>query len=214
MTSKEKIRNIETVNSITQKIKPGVMSRLMPYLQNLRLDGLPDNLKLCAFKKERTLEVYTEIDGYLHLLKSYKFTASSGELGPKLKEGDQQIPEGIYKIDYLNPNSLFYLSMKINYPNAFDIEKSKLDNRDNIGSDIFIHGSNQTIGCIPIGDKAIEELFLLVSHAKNLGKEIEIIIAPLDFRKTQEYPKINSVNWEKELYGNIKKSLGNYNYRS
>ncbi len=71
------------------------------------------------------------------------------ETWPKFKEGDGQIPEGIYGIEYLNPNSKFHLSMKINYPNSFDKEMAKIDNRKNLGGDIMIHGSNKTIGLYP-----------------------------------------------------------------
>ncbi len=67
-------------------------------------------------------------------------------------------------IEYLNPNSKFHLSMKVSYPNSFDREMAKLDNRDNLGGDIMIHGSNRSVGCIPIGDGGIEELYFLVKR--------------------------------------------------
>ena len=141
----------------------------------------------------------------LHKLKSYKFTNFSGDLGPKLKEGDKQIPEGIYQLDYLNPNSAYHLSMKVNYPNAFDQAKGKIEGRDNLGSDIFIHGKNETIGCIPIGDEAIEELFVLSKNALSHG--IDVVISPRDFRTNPDEPEITSVNWSDELYQNIKLKL-------
>ena len=103
------------------------------------------------------LEVWGRLkSSELELFKRYSFTGFSGGSGPKLREGDGQIPEGIYAIEYLNPNSQFHLSMKLNYPNTFDKAKGKADGRDRLGFDIFIHGGSATIGCIPIWDAGIE----------------------------------------------------------
>ncbi len=108
-------------------------------------------------------------------------TAFSGTLGPKLREGDGQIPEGIYGIDYLNPNSRFYLSLKVSYPNASDRARAKVDGRVNLGGDIMIHGKAVTIGCVPVGDDAIEDIFYLASAVGI--KNVSVVIAPYDMRK-------------------------------
>ena len=93
----------------------------------------------------------------------------------------------------------------MSYPNPFDKAKAKVDGRQNLGGNIFIHGKDVTIGCIPIGDSAIEEVFALTAHA---GKEnIKIIIAPYDLRNHQTQPNISSINWEDDLYALIKKEL-------
>ena len=141
-------------------------------------------------------------------IKTYKFTAFSGKIGPKLKEGDKQIPEGIYKIEFLYPNSSYHLSLKVNYPNKFDKEKAVEDGRTNLGGDIFIHGKSVTIGCVPIGDEAIEELFIISKFAFNKG--IEVIIAPRDFRKNKDFPNIENITWENELYESISDELKKY----
>jgi len=200
-----KIKGKETVDSVHENLEKSVFKRLENDFKELGLSNLPSKIAICAFKEERILEVYVLQNKSMKKLKTYKFTNFSGQLGPKLKEGDKQIPEGIYKIEYLNPNSSFYLSMKINYPNAFDKQKGKSEGRTNLGSDIFIHGKSSTIGCIPIGDEAIEELFLLARHGLNRG--IDVIIAPRDFRKNPDNPKIPAVNWSDELYRNIKDEL-------
>ena len=109
---------------------------------------------------------------------TYSFTGFSGVLGPKIKEGDGQIPEGVYKLDYLNPNSSYHLSMKISYPNNFDKLAAMSEGRRNLGADIFIHGKDDTIGCIPIGDENIEKLFQLVLP---LRQENEFVISPNEF---------------------------------
>lgn len=196
-----------TTEAVTQ-IKPNALARLQPHLQQIGLTGLPTQISMIGLKEEQRLEVYAQVDSSLRLLKTYPFTAFSGQLGPKLKEGDRQIPEGIYQIEYLNPNSAYHLSMKINYPNVFDKAKAKLDNRTKLGNDIFIHGKAVTIGCIPIGDKAIEELFLLVQHA--FLHTIPVIISPKDFRKQTVFPKIESIDWEIELYTHLKEILDRF----
>ena len=108
-------------------------------------------------------------------------TAFSGTLGPKLREGDGQIPEGIYGIGYLNPNSSYYLSLKVTYPNASDRARAKVDGRTNLGGDIMIHGKAVTIGCVPVGDDAIEDIFYLASAVGI--KNVLVVIAPYDMRK-------------------------------
>jgi len=200
-----KVKGKETIASIGQKIETKTFERLQEKISNLGFTTFPEEIAIYAFKEERLLEVYVKKDNILQKLISYKFTNFSGELGPKLKEGDKQIPEGIYKIEHLNPNSAYYLSMKVNYPNAFDIKKGKIDGRTDLGTNIFIHGKDVTIGCIPIGDDAIEELFILCKYA--LKNEIEVVIAPRDFRVNPQEPTINSVNWSGELYSKIKKNL-------
>jgi len=195
----------ETVESIAKKIEGDVLKRLQPNFDRLGLTGFPTELLLVGLKEERVLEVYVGVSDGFELLKRYPFTAYSGQLGPKLKEGDRQIPEGIYRIEYLNPNSSYYLSMKVNYPNEFDLEKTTYENKLQLGGDIFIHGKAATIGCIPIGDSGIEELFMLVKNAVN--KNIKVIISPRDFRNTNEIPDITGINWESELYEMIKREL-------
>ena len=195
----------ETIESITYKIESDVSIRLSHNLIELGLPEFPENISILAFKEEEVLQIYTNIDNAQKLIKQYKFTATSGKIGPKLKEGDKQIPEGIYNIEFLNPNSNFYLSLKVSYPNEFDKMKAELDNRTDLGKDIFIHGKDYSIGCIPIGDGAIEELFLMASKVHN--KEIKVIISPRDFRQNPEFPIIENITWEDELYTSIKDAL-------
>lgn len=198
-------REIEATDSSIPLEALSPMERLKPNLERIGLVELPKKIQFLAFKEEGILEVYAKIDGEFRLLIVYPFTGFSGGLGPKLKQGDKQIPEGIYKIEYLNPNSSFHLSMKVSYPNKFDISKSKFQNVKALGGDIFIHGKAVTIGCIPIGDEAIEELFLLAKNA--LDQEIKVIMAPRDFRENPSFPEVKRINWEQELYTLIKEEL-------
>jgi murein L,D-transpeptidase YafK len=128
---------------------------------------------IIAFKQERLLTVYTCLNNKFKEVYRFSFTAFSGTLGPKLREGDGQIPEGIYTIDYLNPNSKFCKSFKLNYPNSFDLEYTTKEGIQQPGSDIFIHGGASSKGCIAIGDEAAIQLFHFVEKE---GKDNFLIL--------------------------------------
>lgn len=137
-----------------------------------------------AFKQEERLEVWAKnkADNTFMKIKKYAFCKNSGKLGPKRKEGDKQIPEGFYYIDRFNPSSKFYLSLGLNYPNTSDL---LLSDQEKPGSDIFIHGGCATVGCIPITNEKIKELFVLASEARKNGQEkIPVHIFP--FEMTEE----------------------------
>jgi murein L,D-transpeptidase YafK len=117
-------------------------------------------------------------------------------LGPKRAQGDYQIPEGFYHIDRFNPKSAFHLSLGINYPNTSD---KILSNKQKPGGDIFIHGGCQTIGCMPISDEWVEELYVYCVEARNSGQEnIPVHVFPfkMDFENTLTiqgvYPELES----------------------
>lgn len=121
------------------------------------------------FKREKELELWAgnRKDSSFMLIRTYPICSSSGTLGPKRKRGDLQVPEGFYHINIFNPASSFHLSMGINYPNRSD---RVLGVRGNLGGDIFIHGDCVTIGCIPITDELIKELYVICVEAKNSGQ--------------------------------------------
>ena len=122
-----------------------------------------------AFKIEKVLELWVKKRNqakFIRLL-DYSFCASSGVPGPKREQGDLQIPEGYYFIDRFNAWSRFHLSLGINYPNALDRIRATSEDP---GGDIFIHGNCVTIGCIPITDDKIKELYLLAVEAKSNGQ--------------------------------------------
>jgi murein L,D-transpeptidase YafK len=159
-----------------------------------------------VFKQDAKMEVWiSELNKEkFHLFKTYTIVASSGILGPKRKEGDLQVPEGFYHIDVFNPVSNFYLSLGINYPNKAD----KVHGKKPLGGDIYIHGSNVTIGCIPLTDDKIQEVYALAVQARNGGqKTIYTHFYPFDFTKTslQTY-RLNS-NYE--FWASL---LKDYNY--
>lgn len=168
----------ERVNKAWQK-QEGELSTL---LKDKGLNLKNFRLFIRAFKVERELEVWVSpIErSEWTLLKTIPVCAASGSLGPKIQEGDQQVPEGIYVIDRYNPLSAFHLSLGINYPNMADRLRSK---GKSPGGDIFIHGKCASIGCLAITDKFIEPLYLLAALAKRNGQgQIQVQIFPFHLK--------------------------------
>jgi hypothetical protein len=171
----------------------------------------PTELTMIALKRERRLEVWA-LDSECEptLVADYPIYGASGTSGPKLEQGDLQVPEGVYYVEYLNPNSRFHLSMKLDYPNEFDRNMAELDGRESLGGDIFIHGNSVSTGCIAVGDIAIEELYALVE--KMDGAPVKVIIAPYDFRREMPVIRVASTapNWLPELYEVIEQEMKHY----
>lgn len=140
----------------------------------LQKAGITENEKfeilIMVFKREKELEVWIRKQGTEHYQKFRTFPVCriSGVAGPKRREGDLQIPEGYYSINRFHPSSDYYLSLGINYPNKSDKIRCK---GDRPGGDIFIHGDCVTIGCIPIRDEGIKELYLLCVEARTRGAD-------------------------------------------
>jgi murein L,D-transpeptidase YafK len=134
-----------------------------------------------SFKYDSQMEVWVkdEIKDPFRLFKTYKVCALAGTLGPKRLEGDYQVPEGFYYINEFNPRSEYYLSLGLNYPNVSD---KILSDSYRPGGAIYIHGSCVTVGCIPIMDQQIDELYILAAHAKNQGQDyIPVHVFPVRF---------------------------------
>ena len=136
-----------------------------------------------AFKEERELELFIEskTTGKFELFRTYPIAAASGKLGPKLAEGDRQVPEGFYfsRASDMNPNSSFHLSFNVNYPNAYDRAHART------GSFIMVHGSNVSVGCLAMTDEKIEEIYTLCQAALDNGQPFfRVHIFP--FRMTPE----------------------------
>lgn len=182
-----------------------VRERLEPAFARSAIAYPPASLVIVVLKQEKRLELYAGDGGAFKLIKSYPILAASGELGPKLKEGDSQVPEGIYRIESLNPNSLYHLALRVNYPNEFDREQARAEGRTRLGGDIMIHGNRVSIGCVAIGDEAAEELFVLAAKAGLVN--IRAIFSPVDFRRTSAPPVEGLPAWTARLYAGIRAEL-------
>ncbi len=168
-----------------------------------------------SFKYDSQLEVWVrnENNEEYKLFKTYKVCALSGALGPKRIEGDYQVPEGFYYINLFNPNSNYHLSLSLNYPNASD---ALLSDSVKPGGDIYIHGSCVTVGCIPIMDSQIEELYVLASYAKNAGEDfIPVHIFPIRYNVTKSLDYFNKITLADKDYlhfsNNIKEVFDYFN---
>ncbi len=147
-----------------------------------------------SFKLEDELELWgsDSSNGTYRLIKTYKICKGSGDLGPKRKFGDMQVPEGLYYIERFNPNSNYHLSMKIAYPNESDLI---LADKENPGNEIYMHGGCASVGCLPMTDSTIDEIYWITVLAQSYqGKnaKIPIDIFPCRFNKTNwNYLKMN-----------------------
>jgi hypothetical protein len=203
----QKFAKPKTVAERVQQYGAQARSRLRPHFQRAQLSYPPRHVTLLGLKAERLLQVYAAgpTNGY-RFVRSYPILAASGLPGPKLREGDGQVPEGIYPIELLNPNSRFHLSLRIGYPNSFDRSQAERDGRKNLGGDIMIHGSSVSIGCLALGDEAAEDLFVL---AADTGlQNMTVILSPVDFRVGASVPKaVKLPDWTQSLYAQIKSHL-------
>ncbi|KTC65883.1 secretion system protein A [Legionella adelaidensis] len=184
--------------------------QLISFFKSAGIAYPPREIALLTFKKEREIQLWAKDDVTTwHYIHTYPLTAFSGRLGPKLREYDLQIPEGIYRLTSFNPLSAYHLSMMINYPNQFDRLQAIKDGRKNLGGNIFIHGKTISVGCLAVGDKAIDQLFLLV---RRVGlSHTQVIIAPNDLRK--EKPATSHFaqpRWLPELYKELTVALGEF----
>jgi len=184
-----------------------VHGRLAGRFREIGVSYPPGKMLLVGLKQERELEVWVADGvGRFRYLKTYPVLGASGTSGPKLREGDRQVPEGVYRIESLNPNSRFHLALRVNYPNEFDKAKGRQDGRAQLGSDIMIHGGSASVGCLAIGDQAAEDLFVLA--AETGVKNIELVLTPVDFRVRELPTDLPALpGWTAELYQRIKKVL-------
>jgi murein L,D-transpeptidase YafK len=135
-----------------------------------------------AYKKEAELEVWKmRPDGrYVHL-KTFPMCRWSGQLGPKTREGDRQVPEGFYSINpgQLNPNSSYYLSFNVGYPNAYDRALG------HTGGTIMVHGVCSSMGCFSMTDRQIGEIYAIVRTSLNSGQN-QVQMQSYPFHMTTE----------------------------
>lgn len=184
--------------------------RVQPNFERAGVSYPPRQLTLIGLKAERSVQVYaSDASGRQKYVWAYSILAASGESGPKLREGDKQVPEGIYRIESLNPNSAFHVSLRVSYPNEFDRFQAKADGRKNLGGDIMIHGGAASVGCIAVGDQAAEDFFVLAADV-GIGN-ITVILAPVDFREGKTVPTGEALPaWSKVLYDNVKTRLNDF----
>jgi hypothetical protein len=202
-----------TVAEVLDRVGAPAESRLKPLFERARVPYPPGKIYLLAFKDELRLELWAgSSSNGPAFVRAYRILRASGGAGPKLRAGDWQIPEGVYRVTALNPNSKYYLSLKLNYPNDFDRLKARKDGRSDLGGDIFIHGNDPSRGCIGVGKADIEELFALA--VRTGPSNTEVIIAPHDLRgkPPPRYTK-TAAPWLPELYARLREVLTRFDAR-
>nr|WP_321451642.1 L,D-transpeptidase family protein [uncultured Carboxylicivirga sp.] len=187
---------------------------LMALLKKYEIEQDQLQVYVRGFKEEKELELWAKNkkDASFQLLKTYPICATCGTLGPKRKQGDMQIPEGFYHINTFNPASKFYLSMRLNYPNQSD---KVLSDPQYPGSDIYIHGDCVTIGCLPITNNQIKELYIVCVEARNNGQQkIPVTLFPARLNEAN-YQRLRSQyktdNDRLNLWRDLKKGFDLFN---
>lgn len=178
--------------------------RVHPALErDLAVTGLRfgDPVFLRAFKEEKELEVFVlkTDSGNYEKFRTYRVAAGSGQLGPKLAEGDKQVPEGFYEVppSAMNPSSRYHLAFNIGYPNPYDRALGRT------GSAIMIHGDRVSIGCLAMTDEKIEEIYTLCAAAHRNGqKAFPVHLFP--FRMTPERMSRASGSPHEAFWKNLK----------
>ena len=187
------------VNAAYKVKKPIINEKL--HSMDLSLNNVKVMIK--AYKYEQTVKIYVQSksEKVWRVYKEFPFNCTSGDLGPKRQEGDYQIPEGYYHVNHFNPYSNFHLSLGVSYPNKAD--KIKSPHKDKGGA-IYMHGGCATIGCIPIEDEPIKEVYILSVMAKNNGQgKIPIHIFPFEYTVEKYESAIELYPEHKAFWKNI-----------
>ncbi len=162
---------------------------------------LGDPVFIRAFKEEKQLELFVrnQATGKFDLFRTYLIAGTSGTLGPKLREGDGQVPEGFYHVPpaAMKPDSQYHLAFNIGYPNIYDQFHQRT------GSSIMIHGNQISIGCLAMTDEKIEEIYTLCAAAHEGGQAFfRVHLFPL--RMTDEKLAIVANNPNQNFWQNLK----------
>jgi len=184
------------------------LSFIQKDFETKKLQWPPSNILFRAFKNEAQLELWLKQGENYIIYKTYNVCYSSGKLGPKRKEGDLQVPEGFYFIDRFNPQSNFYLSLGINYPNESD---KILSDKLKPGSDIFIHGACVSVGCLPMTDDKIKEIYIIALLAKQgNGQKIPVHIYPFKFSLLNKFLYYSKYSEQVVFWKNLEEEYLNF----
>ena len=197
-----------TVSQVIEFYGKSAREKLKPLFESQGVSYPPKRLTWIALKQEKLLLIFAPAkDGRIKRIKSYQIIGASGGPGPKLKDGDKQVPEGFYKLSAFRPNLIAHIGLAVNYPNQEDLAHAKKEKRKNLGCDILIHGSRWSTGCLALGNPAIEELFVLAYDAGL--NNIDLVFSPCNLLLSNvaaENPKL-SPKWLPELYQRLRLTL-------
>jgi len=161
-------------------------ARWKPYFATAGVAYPAKRYTFVAIKDAKLLRVYAhDAAGTVRFVRAMPILAASGGPGPKLRQGDNQVPEGFYAVESLNPRSLYHVALRVNYPNADDRRLASTDGRTGLGGDIMIHGKSASVGCLAMGDDGAEDLFTLV--ARTGTPKVTLVFVPTDFKARPDF---------------------------
>lgn len=177
LTFKNYQLSFDRVRTAYQKNEAGVRKMF----EEKKINYPCSNILIRGFKGSNDFEIWgrNSLQDTFILIKNYKICALSGILGPKRYEGDRQVPEGFYFLSDFKPNSEYHLSMLVNYPNYSDLIAG---DKNRPGGDIYIHGACMTVGCMPMTNELIEEIYIVALISRIHGQlNIPVHIFPLKY---------------------------------
>ena len=202
-TMTQRLRGQHTVADRLNQFGPAARARWQPFFAKAGVAYPPTEIVMLGLKQEKQLQIYARQNEKWHFVRALPIVKGSGVIGPKLREGDYQVPEGFYPLESFNPNSAYHLSLRIGYPNAEDVTIGAREGRteNELGGDIMIHGGAASIGCLAMGDQAAEDLFVLAADA---GRDnVQIVLSPLDFRKSKLLANASRPPWLQARYDKL-----------
>ena len=196
-----------TVAAVVQTYGKAARTKLRAAFQAADVQYPPKSSTWVALKAEKVLYVFAhDRKGKMRRVLTFPVIGASGSAGPKLKEGDKQVPEGFYKLTRFRPHLVAHIGLEIDYPNAEDRRHAQAQRRHNLGNDILIHGSRWSTGCLAMENEPIEQLFVL---AYDSGiSSINLIFAPCNLsakNPTVDFGK--QPDWLPALYERLRKAL-------
>lgn len=200
-------RHFSSKAAVLAHVGPRVRNKLAQMFASQAVDYPPTEMTWICLKAERKLLLFArDKNKNYKLALQYPIIGASGNAGPKLKEGDMQVPEGFYRLSGFRPNLVAYMGLDVSYPNSEDKMHAREAHRTGLGSDILIHGSRWSTGCLAMGNEPIEEMFVL---ANDVGlNNIKLIFAPCDLTTTKPDIKMDEQpKWLPVLYSRLKKSM-------
>ncbi len=193
------------LKSVKNKVEQPLPSRILSEMQK---KNMPRNspIMIRIFKEEGKLEVWkAKSDNRFDIIKSYDICAWSGKLGPKVKEGDRQAPEGFYNLTpaHLNPNSKYYLAINTGFPNRYDQANGRT------GSNLMIHGACSSSGCYSMTDEQVLEIYAFARDAFR-GGQTSVQLQAFPFRMTAENMVRHRNNANYDFWNMLKAGYDNF----
>ncbi|EPE95683.1 L,D-transpeptidase family protein [Rhizobium grahamii] len=200
---------LETAQVDLSKVKNKVEQPLPPkILSEMSAKGMQRNspIMIRIFKEEGALEIWkAKTDNRFDKIADYKICAWSGRLGPKVKEGDRQAPEGFYELTRanLNPNSKYYLAINTGFPNRYDAINGRS------GTNLMIHGACSSSGCYSMTDQQVLEIYAFARDAFS-GGQSTVQLQAFPFRMTAENMVRHRLNSNIEFWNMLKVGYDNF----